>query len=273
MTKKQFLAAISVVLVIGLAAAAAIFYFIGRSSPDTAVAATKSLSADERADIRILSSSFLQESGNFGINLDTLTEATVSQRMEDIANDNGGTSWVKRTEAASRAVSQYVDQSGGFPYDTSKIANGDYTDGNNTASFKSDSMSVEIPRTGSYVYTESNEPILTAKVSFSGTSTLSHFAQSKTGIDEDKIENDDQSTTPWDISEQSIPVSGTLTVSQEKKGADWRVRNISFQQGEFAFPFWEPSAYTTSYPGTALGGKVVRSVKFPSGEESTVAPE
>jgi len=110
-------------------------------------------------------------------------------------------------------------------------------------------------------------------VSFSGYSTLAHFAQSTKGLNEERIENDDEKFTPWDISEQTVALRGTLTVSQEKAGDDWRIRDIHFSEGEFATPFWEPSANTTAYPGITLGGKVVRTIKFPSGEENTDVPQ
>lgn len=273
MTKRQFIVAISVVLVIAIAIGLAVFHFLGKPPAENDVAGTRKLTTGERADIRLLSSSFLQDSTNFGVNLDSLSESTVSQRMEDIANDNGGTSWTKRTSVASQAVSQYVDLSGGFPYNSDRIANGDFTDGNNTASFRSGPMTVEPSAEGSYVYTNRNEPILTAKVSFSGYSTLAHFAQSTKGLNEERIENDDEKFTPWDISEQTVALRGTLTVSQEKAGDDWRIRDIHFSEGEFATPFWEPSANTTAYPGITLGGKVVRTIKFPSGEENTDVPQ
>lgn len=273
MNRKQFIVAISMVAVVAIAICAGVLYFFGRGNSEGDVVGTKELTTSELSSIRILSSNFLQESGNFGIDLDTMSAATVSQRMQDIANDNGGTSWLKRTEVAGRVASKYIDLSGGFPYDQSKIANADYTDGNRVASFSSGSMDVTPSEKGSYIYTNRNEPILTADVNFVGSSTLSHFAQSTSGIDKSKIENDDEKSTPWDISEQTVPVKGTLIVAQDGAGEKWRVRGIKFDEGAFAMPFWEPAPYTTSYPGTELGGTVVRTVEFPTGEENTDAPE
>lgn len=273
MNRKQFIVAISVVAVVAVAICAGVFYFFGRGHSEGDVVGKKDLTTSELSAVRLLSSNFLQESGNFGIDLDTMSSSTVSQRMQDIANDNGGTSWTKRTEVAGRVASKYIDLSGGFPYDQSKIANADYTDGNRVASFSAGPMDVNPSETGDYIYTNRNEPILTVEVSFTGTSTLSHFAQSTKGIDKSKIENDDEKSTPWDISEQTIPVKGTLTVAQENTGGKWRVRGISFEDGAFAMPFWEPAPYTTSYPGTELGGTVVRTIEFPTGEENTDAPE
>lgn len=273
MNRKQFIVAISMVAVVAIAICAGVLYFFGRSHSEGDVVGKKELTTSELSAIRLLSSNFLQESGNFGIDLDTLSSDTVSQRMQDIANDNGGTSWVKRTEISGRVVSKYVDLSGGFPYDSSKIANADYTDGNRVANFSAGPMDVTPSETGSYIYTDRNEPILTAQVRFAGNSTLSHFAQSTKGIDKSKIENDDEKSTPWDISEQTVMVRGTLTVAQDGAGEKWRVRGIKFDEGAFAMPFWEPTPYTTSYPGTELGGTVVRTVEFPTGEESTDVPE
>ena len=272
MTKKQFIVAISMVLALVIGAVAVFLIFFNRPPEENNVVGTQELTASELTDIEITSSTFLQEASNFGVNMDTLTEDTVSQRMQDIANDNGGTSWVKRSEVAGRLAAEYIDLSGGFPFDLDRISNADYTDGNQVASFRSGSMAIDADSTGSLVYTDRDEPTVLAKVEFSGTSTLSHFAQSPSAGG-DELENHDVESTPWDISEQTVPVEGTLTLSYDEGSESWRVRAIDFTEGEFAFPFWAPEPFTTSYPGIELGGTVVRSVDFPSEQENTDVQE
>jgi len=272
MTKKQFIVAISLVLALVIGAGAVFFILSGRAPAEDNSVGTEELSSSEIAAIEITSTTFLQEASNFGVNMDTLTEETVSQRMQDIADDNGGTSWIKRSEVAGRLVSEYIDLSNDFPFDPDRIANADYTDGSNVASFRGSSMAVDTEGTANYVYTDRDEPTLIAKVNFDGTSTLSHFAQSPSAGG-DELENHDVEFTPWDISEQTVRVDGTMTLSRDQDGENWRVRSIDFSEGEFAFPFWAPEPFTTSYPGTELGGTVVRSIEFPSTQEDTDVPE
>lgn len=267
MTKKQFIAAIAVVSAFVVAIAVVLLLVFGQQPEENNVVGTEELTGDQVRDIEILSSTFLQESGNFGINMDTLTDSTVSQRMQDIANDNGGTSRTKRGEVASRVVNEYVDLSGGFPFDLTRIANADYTDGTNVASFRAGPMALTANTTADYVFTNRDEPALVAKVTFKGTSTLSHFSQSQSALDPSKLENHDVASTPWDISEQTVMVEGTLSLVKDDSPAGWKIRGISFSSGEFALPFWSPDQYTTSYPNTELGGTVVRTVNFPSSEE------
>lgn len=273
MNRNQFIAAISVVSALAIGAVAVFFIFFNRPASEDNVVGTEELSSEEIASIEILSTTFLQEASNFGINMDTLTSETVSQRMQDISNDNGGTSWTKRSQVASKLVSEYIDLSGGFPFDFDRITNADWTDGNLVASFKSGTMSVDTDKTASYVYTSRDEPVLLAKVKFNGTSTLAHFTQSADAVSGGGQENHDAESTPWDILEQTIPVEGSLTLSRDSAGDDWRIRGISFQEGEVAFPFWGPEAYTTSYPGVELGGTVVRTVDFPNIKENIDVPE
>lgn len=272
MTRKQFIVAISLVMALVIGGIAVFLIFFNRPPAENNVVGTQELTGNEIADIEIISSTFLQEAANFGVNMDTLTDDTVSQRMEDIANDNGGTSWTKREAVAGNLANEYIDLSGGFPYDPDRIANADYTDGNSVASFRSGSMAIDTDKTGSYVYTSRDEPTLLAKVSFKGTSTLAHFAQSPSA-EGDQLENHDVASTPWDISEQTVPVEGTLTLSRDEGSDSWRVRDIDFAEGEFAFPFWAPEPFTTSYPGIELGGTVVRSIDFPSEQENTDVQE
>lgn len=272
MTRKQFIVAVSLVLALVVGAVAVFLVFFSGPPPKENVVGSKTLTASEKADIEILSSTFLQEGSNFGVNLDTITSSTASQRMEDIANDNGGTSWVKREAVASHLANKYMDLSGGFPFDLSKIAHGDYTDGNSVASFRAGSMDLKTESKASYVYTDRAEPTLLATVNFTGTSTLSHFAQSPSAEGKE-LENLDAKSTPWNISEQTVPIAGTLTISRDKGSDKWKIRDIEFTEGKFAFPFWSPAAFTTSYPGTTLGGKVVRTVEFPNEQESTDVPK
>ncbi len=267
MTKRQFIAAMAVASAFVAAIAVALFLFFGQQPEENNVVGTEELNAQDIRDLEILSSTFLQEAGTFGINMDTLTDATVSQRMQDIANDNGGTSWIKRGEVASRVTNEYVDLSGGFPFDLSRISNADYTDGNRVASFRAGPMDLTVNSTADYVFTNRDEPALVAKVGFKGTSTLAHFSQSQAALDPSKLENHDVESTPWDISEQTVLVDGTLSLVKDDSPAGWKVRGISFSSGEFALPFWSPDQYTTSYPNTELGGTVVRTVNFPSSEE------
>lgn len=268
MTKKQFIIAISLVsaLVIG---AVAVFYLVfNRPAETDNVVSTVELGSEDIAAVEVLAGTFLQEGANFGINLDTMSAETASQRMQDIANDNGGTSWIKREDVSGALATQYMDLSGGFNFAPNRIANADYTDGNNVASFRSLTMDLDTDSRGSYVYTNRDEPVLLAKVSFSGTSQLSHFSQSAEASEGDGSENHDAESTPWDIREQTVRLEGTLILSQDEEGGPWRVRDMSFEEGEFAFPFWAPEPFTTSYPGTELGGTVVRSIDFPNEKET-----
>lgn len=270
MTKKQFIVAISIVSALVIAAVAVFLIVFNRPVAENNVVSTVELSTQEITDLEILSSTFLQEASNFGVNMDTLTAETVSQRMEDIANDNGGTSWTKRSEVAGRLVSEYMDLSGGFSFAPDRISNADYADGSQVASFRGDQMDVSVAETAGYVYTNRDEPVLLAEVKFSGSSTLSHFAQSPDAIHDHELSEDhDAEFTPWDISEQTVSVSGTLTLSQDEEGGAWRIRDVEFDAGEFAMPFWKPEAFTTSYPGIELGGTVVRSLDFPNQKENT----
>lgn len=272
MTRKQFIVAISLVLVLVAGAIAAFLVFTAGPPEENSVVGTEDLTASELADIEIISSTFLQEASNFGVNMDTLTEETVSQRMQDIADDNGGTSWVKREAVAARLANEYIDLSGGFSFEPDSIANADYVDGNSVANFRAGSMDLSADSTADYVYTSRDEPTLIATVEFSGTSTLSHFSQSPSAQG-DELENHDVDSTPWDISEQTVPLEGTLSLSRDQGSDDWRIRELRLTEGEFALPFWAPEEFTTSYPGTTLGGTVVRSVDFPSTQEDVDVPE
>ena len=268
MTKKQFIIAISLVSALVIGAVAAFLIIFNRPAESENVVSTVDLSAEELTQVEILAGTFLQEGANFGINLDTMSSETASQRMQDIANDNGGTSWVKRGEVAGSLATQYIDLSGGFSFLPNQIANADYTDGTNVASFKSLAMDIESDPTASYVYTNRDQPVLLAKVGFTGTSQLSHFAQSAVASGGEGTENHDAESTPWDIKEQTVKLEGTLTLSRDEEGGPWKIRNIEFREGEFAFPFWTPEPYTTSYPGIELGGTVVRSIDFPNEKET-----
>lgn len=271
MTKKQLIIAMAVVL--GLVVGAAVLVLSLLSSPpeENDVVGTEDLSGDQIASVETLSTGFLQEAGTFGINMDTLTEDTVSQRLQDIANDNGGTSWTKRSEVAARVANSSMDLSGDFNLSLDGIANADYVDGTNVASFLSGPMEVKVDPVGSYIYTNRDEPLFIAQVEFSGTSTLSHFTPSGSGIssDPDVIEDHEAAFTPWDVVEQTVEVRGTLMVSLGEDGEGWRVRSLKFSEGEFALPFWSPPENTTSYPGIELGGTVVRTVEFPNTKETT----
>lgn len=269
MTKKQFIIAISLVSALVIGAVAVFFLVFNRPVETDNVVSTVDLSSEDIAAVEVLAGTFLQEGANFGINLDTMSSETASQRMQDIANDNGGTSWIKREDVAGSLATQYMDLSGGFNFAPTRIANADWTDGTNVASFRSLTMDLESSSRGSYVYTNRDEPVLLAKVSFSGTSQLSHFSQSTAASDGEGTENHDAESTPWDIREQTVRLEGTMTLSQDEEGGPWRVRDLSFEEGEFAFPFWSPEPFTTSYPGTELGGTVVRSIDFPNEKETS----
>lgn len=270
MTKKQFIVAVSLVLALAGGAVALFLIFFSQSPSEDEVVATEELSTEDIAAVEVLSSTFLQEATTFGVNMDTITAETASQRLSDVANDNGGTSWIKRAEVAGKLVNENVDLSGGFRYLPERIANADWTDGNTIAGFRTGTLSVDPNTTGSYVYTNRDQPILLATVPFSGSSTLSYFIQSPSAVDANAPgdqENHDADSTPWEIREQTVPVAGTLTLSKEADGSAWRVRGISMDEGEFALPFWAPDQYTTSYPGLELAGTAVRTVDFPNVKE------
>lgn len=275
MTKKQFI--IAMVAVLGVVVGAAILILSLLSSPaeENDVVGTKDLSSEQIASIETLATGFLQEAGTFGINMDTLTEETVSQRLQDIANDNGGTSWTKRSEVAARVANESMDLSGDFNISMDGIANADYVDGTNVSSFRSGPMEVKADPVGSYIYTNRDDPAFIAKVDFSGTSTLSHFTPSSSGIsaDPNELENHEAASTPWDVTEQTIEIRGTLIISLSEDGKSWRVRSLKLSEGEFALPFWSPPKGTTSYPGVELGGTVVRTVEFPNTKESNDGQE
>lgn len=268
MTKKQFIIAISLVSALVIGAVAVFFFVFNRPVETDNVVSTVDLSTEELTEIEVLAGTFLQEGSNFGVNLDTLSAETASQRMQDIANDNGGTSWIKREDVAASLATQHIDLSGGFKFLPDSISNADWTDGTNVSSFRSLAMDLSTDPRANYVYTNRDEPVLIAKVSFKGTSQLSHFSQSAEISSGEGSEDHDAESTPWDISEQSIPVEGTISLSRDKEGDPWRIRDLKFSEGEFAFAFWAPEPFTTSYPGIELGGTVVRSIDFPNEKET-----
>lgn len=276
MTKKQFIVGISIVSALAVAVAVVFFSVFAKPNAQDAVARTVELSGDELRSVETASSSFLQEATNFGINLDSISSETAAQRMMDIAEDNGGTSWVKRTEVASRLVSERVDLSGDLSFSLDRIANADYTDSNLVTNFRSSAMDVTANSKASYIFTDKSEPIKIARVQFSGSSVLSHFSQDPNVVhthgDEEVQEDHDAEFTLWQVKEQTVDVSGELTLSRENDAAAWRVRAIDFKEGEFALTFWGPDAFTTSYPGFELGGTVVREVEFPNKKVETNVP-